>query len=212
MVAVKPPGILSQSDGSDVPDMLTVLKKFLKEKYNKPGNVFLGLLHRLDRNAGGVMAFAKTSKAASRMSEYIRERKFEKKYFAVARGIIKPDEGKLIHYLSKDNTKNKVQISDRNFHNAKEAILDYKVIGITAEGDTVLDIGLITGRTHQIRAQLAFTGHPLLGDAKYGCCKTAGEIALWAYKLKFIHPVTKELMSFENLPDYLSVYGIYNEA
>lgn len=199
IVAYKPKGILSQADGSDVPDMLQILKDYIKEKYQKPGAVYLGLLHRLDRNTSGVMVFARTSKSASRLSEDIRNHRFEKKYLAVVEGSI---EGtgliELHHYLKKDEQKKKSFESKTG----QEAILTYRVLGSKKMGDQSLsyvDITLKTGRFHQIRCQFSLIGHPLLGDKKYGSKLELSpeDFPLEAYHLGFFHPTTKEWMSFE---------------
>ena len=196
IVAVKPAGVLSQSDGRGAPDMLTILKKYIKEKYSKPGEVFLGLLHRLDRPVSGVMVFARTSKAASRLSSQIREKSFVKCYRAVAEGRLE-GEGRLVNYLLKDPKTNTVKVFDEEVTDSKRCDLEYKALG-HAEGLTLVDIRLGSGRSHQIRSQLAHTGHPLAGDRKYGSTtKRDCDIALFAYKLGFVHPTIKEYMEFE---------------
>ena len=196
IVAIKPSGILSQSDGSNAPDMLTILKAYIKEKYQKPGEVYLGLVHRLDRPVSGVMVFARTSKAASRLSEQIRNRKVEKIYRCVVKGELK-GEGRLQNFISKDESRNIVTVSDTEKPGYKASYLDYKAL-ISKDGVTLTEVKLGTGRSHQIRAQMAHNGYPLLGDQKYGKadnrCK---DIALEAYKLSFEHPVKREFITFE---------------
>ena len=196
IVAIKPAGVLSQSDGSSSPDMLTILKAYIKEKYNKPGEVYLGLVHRLDRPVSGVMVFARTSKAASRLSEQIRANKVEKIYRCVVRGILE-GSGRLENYISKDENKNMVSISDVEKPGFKHCFLDYKAIA-TKDGLTLAEVKLGTGRPHQIRAQMSHSGHPLLGDQKYGqkdkICK---DVALQAFRLSFEHPVKREIITFE---------------
>ena len=193
LVAEKKVGVLSQSDGSSTPDMLTILKKYLKDKYNKPGNVYLGLVHRLDKNVGGVMVFAKTSKAARRLSEQIRNREFKKTYLAICKGVINSD-GRYQDYLKREEYRSVVS----NSKDGKIAILSYEVIKVK-NNNTLLKINLETGRHHQIRVQFSYHNHPLLGDEKYGS-KGKYPLALYAYKLEFYHPTTKEILSFTSIP------------
>lgn len=196
IVCIKPAGVLSQSDGSGAPDMLTILKRYIKEKYGKPGEVYLGLVHRLDRPVSGVMVFARTSKAASRLSEQIRTRKVEKLYRCVVNGVLE-GSGRLENYISKDEDRNIVTVSDSEKPGYKASYLDYRAIA-TKDGLTLTEIRLGTGRSHQIRAQMAHNGYPLVGDQKYGLkdnrCK---DIALESFKLSFEHPVKRELITFE---------------
>lgn len=196
IVAIKPAGVLSQGDGSNAPDMLTILKAYIKEKYSKPGEVFLGLVHRLDRPVSGVMVFARTSKAASRLSEQIRNRSVEKIYRLVAIGVLE-GSGHLENYISKDEDKNIVTVIDSPKPGFKASYLDYKALA-SKDGYTMAEVKLGTGRSHQIRAQMAHAGYPIAGDQKYGFkdnrCK---DVALEAYKLSFEHPVKHEYMTFE---------------
>ena len=193
IVVEKKINIPVQEDESKDEDLLTIIKKYLKEKYNKPGNVYLGLIHRLDRPVGGVMVFAKTSKAASRLSEQVRVHKIEKKYYAVITGDIQ-DEDILKDKLLKNTKTNMVEVNDKG----KEAILEYKKIK-TIDNMSLVDINLITGRSHQIRVQFASRNHPLYGDQRYNKNAKVGEqIALYAYSLSFYHPTTKELMTFKS--------------
>ena len=196
IVAIKPAGVLSQSDGSSVPDMLTILKAYIKEEYSKPGEVYLGLVHRLDRPVSGVMVFARTSKAASRLSEQIRMRKVEKIYRCVVKGILE-GEGRLENFISKDEDKNIVTVIDKEKQGYKASYLDYRALA-SKDGLTMVEVKLGTGRSHQIRAQMAHTGYPLIGDQKYGDKdKRCKDIALEAYKLSFEHPVKREFITFE---------------
>lgn len=196
IVALKPAGVLSQSDGSGAPDMLTVLKAYIKEKYEKPGEVYLGLVHRLDRPVSGVMVFARTSKAASRLSEQIRSRKVGKIYRCVVDGVMEGC-GRLENYICKDEKTNTVTVSDLELPGYKACCLDYRVLA-SKDGLTLVEVRLGTGRSHQIRAQMAHTGHPLIGDLKYGSAdKRCKDIALEAYKLSFEHPVKRENVTFE---------------
>lgn len=194
IVVVKEKNVLSQADNTHDIDMLTIIKKYLKEKYNKPGNVYLGLVHRLDRPVSGIMVFAKTSKAASRLSDQVRKKEIKKTYMAVVKGIIKKDEDTFVDYLLKlDNGNTIVTTKD----NGKECVLTYKVLKRNYEkNETLVSIDLKTGRHHQIRVQFASRGYPLCGDQRYGKSDKT-QIALCAYKLEFIHPTTKQLMKFE---------------
>lgn len=192
LVVDKPANMLVQADETNDIDLLTLLKKDLKKRYHKLGNVYLGLVHRLDRPVGGIMVFAKTSKAASRLSEQVRNHQFQKRYCAIVEGTFKEKEGTLIDYLKKDEKQNKVFVDPLG----KKAILNYKVLE-SREHYNLVDIDLKTGRSHQIRVQFSSRGYPLYGDQKYNHnSKTGEQIALYAYELSFFHPITKEKMSF----------------
>lgn len=198
IVVIKKENIPVQEDSSKDKDLITIIKEYLKEKYNKPGNVYLGLVHRLDRPVGGIMVFAKTSKAASRLSDEIRNNKVHKKYMAIVHGKI-DEEGKLVNKISKDSKTNNTYLDE----NGKEAILYYKRIKYNKEKDlSLVDINLITGRHHQIRFQLSNYGYPIYGDQRYGR-QDKKQIRLFAYELSFIHPVTKEEMTFNRLPKFM---------
>ncbi len=196
IVCIKEIGILSQADGSDKPDMLTILKEYIKEKYNKPGNVYLGLVHRLDINTRGIMVFAKTSKAAARLSSDIKNHNFEKKYKAVVEGIIENKDYVLLKsYILKNESERKSYISP----NGLEAILYYKGIrSFNIDGSLVSEVDIIlkTGRFHQIRCQFSSIGHPLFGDVKYGAKKSNDYLSLTQYYLSFLHPTKREKMVF----------------
>lgn len=197
IVVIKPYNVPVQADSSNDLDMLTIIKNYIKEKYNKPGNVYLGLVHRLDRPVGGVMVFAKTSKAASRLSEEVRTNKIHKTYLAVVHGILDKKKDKIINKMSKNEKTHNSYIDEKN---GKEAILEYKVIK-EEDNLSLLKINLITGRHHQIRLQLSNINHPIYGDQRYGF-QDKKQIMLYAYKLEFTHPVTKEVMTFKNLPNW----------
>ena len=202
IVVIKPHNISVQEDESKDPDMLTIIKEFLKERDNKPGNVFLGLVHRLDRPTGGVMVFAKTSKAASRLSAQLKDKKLKKHYLCVVNGKPQIAENQLVTYLKKDEKTNTVKIAPQYEEGAKEAILNYKVID-SKDKYSLLEVDLITGRSHQIRVQTsAQLNTPIYGDFKYGDKVHGGNLALWAYQLTFTHPVTKENLKFKVAPDY----------
>lgn len=201
LVAVKPPNILSQGDDTGDEDMLTLLKNDLKERYNKPGNVYLGLVHRLDRPVGGVMVFARTSKAASRLSESIRKGDFSKSYLAVVHGKPEREAGMLTDFLYKDEATNTVSVVPEASGKGKKAVLDYRVKA-SSGSLSLVEIDLHTGRSHQIRVQLATAGHPLYGDQKYGgeLNRPGQQLALWSAGLGFPHPTLKQLQHFESLP------------
>ncbi|HZJ76572.1 MAG TPA: RNA pseudouridine synthase [Oscillospiraceae bacterium] len=201
LVVEKPPNVLSQEDRTGDKDMLTLLKKDIKIRYNKPGNVYLGLVHRLDRPTGGVMVFAKTSKAASRLSDQIRRRKFEKQYMAVVHGKFRSSRDTLVHYLLKNRKTNTVSVVKEGTPKAQKAILDYEVID-TAGDFSLVKIDLHTGRPHQIRIQFSEIGHPLYGDQRYNLRKdnVKDQIALWSHQIVCTHPTLREEMVFTSLP------------
>lgn len=202
IVVEKPPNIPSQGDKTEDVDMLTLIKEYLKEKYNKPGNVYLGLVHRLDRPVGGVMIFAKTSKAASRLSNQVREKIFKKEYLAIVDGKPEKNTGTLENYLLKNEKNNISRIVKEGTPGSKYAKLDYEVLKYNKEINlSLLKILLHTGRHHQIRVQLAGMGHSICGDQKYGTRGRGKQISLWAYKLTIEHPITKESMTFIDIPD-----------
>lgn len=203
IVVQKPPGIPSQEDETGDPDMLTLIKDDIKLRYQKPGNVFLGLVHRLDRPVGGAMIFAKTSKAASRLSDAVRTRKFGKTYMCIVEGIPASQEADLVHYIRKDTKKNLVTVYNHPTTDAKDAKLSYRVVA-SQHGCSIVAIQLHTGRPHQIRAQMSFIGHPLVGDVKYGQStkqRGHGSIALWSTSITVPHPITKEELQFTSLPN-----------
>ena len=203
IVCYKPAGVLSQADNTGDIDMLTLVKDYLKKRYNKEGNVFVGLVHRLDRMTSGVMVFGKTSKGAMRLSNDIANGNFFKEYLAVCEGNIEDyDETTLIDYLEKDEKNNKSFISK----NGIEAILTYRVI-TNKNNKSLVRVKLKTGRHHQIRVQMSNIGHPLYGDIKYGS-PHKDNLALQAYKLSFYQPVTRELLTFQKI-NYSGVFAIF---
>ena len=209
LVVEKPPNIPSQSDKTNDINMLTICKKYIKEKYNKPGNVYLGLVHRLDRPVGGIMIFAKTSKAASRLSNQVREKIFKKKYLAVVDGKPENKTGILEDYLYKDERNNISKVVNKDKKNAKYAKLEYELIVYDeVKNLSLLSINLYTGRHHQIRVQLSNFGHSIFGDQKYGTRGKGKQIALWAYELEIEHPITKEKMTFKDLPQNKGTWSI----
>lgn len=197
LVVEKSVNILSQGDDTNDKDMVNLLKNYVKEKYNKPGNVFIGLVHRLDRPVGGVMVFAKTSKAASRLSEQVRNKSFKKTYRAVIHGTMNKKEDTLKDYLYKNKKTNMVSVVNKNHKEAKNAELDYETLQ-SKNNFSLVQIDLKTGRPHQIRVQFASRKHPLFGDQRYGqdVNKVGQQIALWSYKIEITHPTTKEKMEF----------------
>ncbi len=198
LVAVKPPNMLSQADKTGDTDILTELKSYLKLKYNKPGQVYLGLVHRLDRPVGGLMVFARTSKAASRLSAQMREHEMGREYLCVVEGNVK-DRFTCIDYLKKNEFLNKVQVCDADERGAQLAMLSGECIA-RKNGTALCAIRLQTGRNHQIRVQMANMGAPLWGDNKYGHGISGQQIALWGYRLVFEHPTRRERMTFHDLP------------
>ena len=201
IVVEKPVNIPSQGDKTGDTDMLTIIKEYLKEKYNKPGNVYLGLIHRLDRPVGGVMVFAKTSKAAARLSEQVREKVFKKTYLVIANGKFDKTKGLLSDYLLKNERKNMSKVVPEGTKNSKYAELDYEVLKYDKELNlSVLKINLHTGRHHQIRVQLSSRDHSIYGDQKYGGRGHGKQICLWAYELTINHPITQKEMTFKSIP------------
>ena len=204
IVVEKPVNIPSQGDKTGDIDMLTLVKRYIKEKYNKPGEVYLGLVHRLDRPVGGVMVFARTSKAAARLSEQVRNKDFKKKYLVIVDGKFEKNKGTLEDYLLKNEKTNTSKVVKEGTKNAKLAILDYEVLKYNEEINlSVVKVNLHTGRHHQIRVQMANAGHSICGDQKYGTRGRGKQICLWAYELTILHPITREEMTFKVLPEFI---------
>ena len=218
IVVEKPVNVPTQEDKTGDKDMLTLVKEYIKEKYQKPGNVYVGLVHRLDRPVGGIMIFAKTSKAASRLSESIRVKDFEKTYLAVVHNDNLKDEAVLEDYLWKNEALNKSQVVSKDKHGAKLARLNYQVLesisltNTNSNGEkskrnlSLLKINLETGRHHQIRVQFASRNNSLYGDQKYGSGPKGEQVALWAYQIHFKHPVKDEWLTLECKPKKIGIW------
>ena len=196
IVVEKPYNVLSQGDSTGDLSLLDMVKQYIKEKYHKPGNVYLGLVHRLDRPVGGIMVFARSSKAASRLCKCFNEHQVQKKYLAIVHGKLDKEEDEWVDYILKGSDGKSIISPD-----GKKAILQYKVLDYNTEYDcSLVSILLKSGRHHQIRVQFASRGHYLLGDQRYGVLDNQ-QICLFAYQLSFTHPVTKKEMSFELFPE-----------
>jgi len=197
LIAVhKPGGLLVQGDISHEISLLDMVKDYIKNKYNKPGEVFLGLVHRLDRPVSGVVVFARTSKSASRLSVQWRQRSITKVYWALVHAKMRQPSGRLVAYLKK--RRQKVSLTDETHKSAQEAVLSYKTLFVRGKV-SLLEVNLHTGRKHQIRAQLAAEGCPIVGDLKYGARQRRedGTICLLAKSLTFQHPTRPETMYIE---------------
>ncbi|MEG1527904.1 MAG: pseudouridine synthase [Clostridia bacterium] len=200
LVVVKPQNIPTQEDKSGDLDLLTLLKGYIKQKYNKEGEAYLGLVHRLDRPTGGIMVFARTSKAAARLSATFVTHEIEKRYLTVLCGELHIPQGTLTSYLKKNALTNTVYVSNVGTAGAKKATLDYKVLDY-AENLSLVDVVLETGRSHQIRVQFASQGNAVFGDVRYGGDRFGkGNLALFAYQLVLTHPVTNKRMVFVCYP------------
>lgn len=199
LLVQKPVNIPVQEDQSGDKDLLTYLKEDIKYRYQKPGNVYLGLVHRLDRPVGGAMVFAKTPKAASRLSDQVRRNDMGRTYYAVVHGIPKQASNRLVDHLYKNRQKNIVSIVSKNHKEGKKAVLDYTVVA-SRDGLSLVSVQLQTGRPHQIRVQLAGMGTPIWGDQKYGqhYSHVGQQIALWAQSLTLEHPVKKVPLTVES--------------
>lgn len=202
IVVSKPQGVASQPDATGDKDMLTLVKEYIKEKYNKPGEAFVGLVHRLDRPTGGAMVFAKTSKAASRLSEQMKNGEFDKTYLAVVCGKPRENKGKIVSYLKKDEKTNTAQIVPQTTTGAKRAELDYEVLEYNNQTNhSLVKVKLYSGRGHQIRVQMKSIKCPVFGDQKYGGEGMAKVMLnLFATELAFVHPVSKQKLIFRVYP------------
>lgn len=211
IVVEKPANIPSQADKTGDIDMLQLVKDYLKEKYHKPGNVYIGLIHRLDRPVGGIMFFAKTSKAAARLSEAIRQKQVEKIYLAVVDGKLETEKGVMEDYLLKNEKNNVSQVVKEGTQNAKLAKLSYEVLNYREDNNiSLVKIKLETGRHHQIRVQFSSRGHSLYGDQKYGIRGKQKPITLFAYQLSFPDPITGQMLTFKTLPKNKGTWSIIN--
>ena len=187
-----------QGDKTGDTPLSEIVKQYLKEKYNKPGNVFIGVVHRLDRPVSGIVLFAKTSKALPRLNEMFKNSEVKKTYWAIVKNCPKEPEGELVHYLLRNEKQNKSYAYDKEVKDSKKAILDYKLIG-HSQNYYLLEVNLKTGRHHQIRCQLAKIGCSIKGDLKYGSPRSNpdGSICLHSRRVSFIHPVSKELIELQ---------------
>ena len=203
IVVVKPYNVLSQGDSTGDISIMDMIKEYIKKKYNKPGNVYLGLVHRLDRPVGGIMVFAKSSKAASRLCKSFNEHKITKKYLAIVHGRV--DEKGEYKDLIEKGKDGKSFVSS----NGKEAILNYELLEYNKEHDcSLVSVDLKTGRHHQIRVQFSSRGHYLLGDQRYGVLDNK-QISLFSYYLSFTHPTTKEVMEFKVYPERKDYWTLF---
>lgn len=203
IIVNKEPGEIVQGDKSGDTPLSESVKEYLKEKYNKPGNVFCGVVHRIDRPVGGLVIFAKTSKALERLNKMLREGSIHKTYWALVEGFPQPPEATLKNFLKSDGRINKTFVASEKDPEAKEAVLAYKTLN-RGERYSLLEINLLTGRKHQIRAQLSAIGHPIKGDLKYGGKRSNpdGSISLLARKISLEHPVSHQQISLEApIPD-----------
>ena len=193
IIVNKRPSEIVQGDKTGDEPLSDTLKRYLKEKYAKPGNVFLGVTHRLDRPVSGLVVFAKTSKALSRLNEMFRAGEVKKTYWAIVKNCPPQEEGELVHYLVRNERQNKSYAYDKEVKSAKKAVLHYRLIG-RSDNYYLLEVDLKTGRHHQIRCQLAKMGCPIKGDLKYGVPRSNpdGSICLHARCVRFVHPVSKE--------------------
>jgi len=209
LVVDKPAGLPTMGTTGDRPTLLSVAKEYVKRRYNKPGNVYLGVVSRLDAPVTGVVLLARTSKAARRMTEQFRGRSVEKTYWAIVEGKVDPASGQCIDWLGHDERHRRMHIVGPTFPGAKEARLSYRRLQIL-DGNSLLEVMLETGRKHQIRLQLANSGHPILGDRKYRSCVVwpAG-IALHARQLVITHPIQGESLTFSApLPTAWAALGV----
>ncbi len=211
IIVRKEAGEIVQGDKTGDTPLSEIIKAYLKEKYQKPGNVFCGVVHRIDRPVAGLVMFAKTSKALTRLNDMLQKGEIHKTYWALVEGKREEKEGEIESWLQSDGRLNKTRVVSKGTPDAKLSKLRYRVI---AEGDrySLLEVTLLTGRKHQIRAQLSSTGTPIKGDLKYGAKRSnpGGGISLLAKKIEFIHPVSKEKIMVETdpLPDMKRVMGL----
>lgn len=211
LVVNKPIGVLVQGDKTNDPDLYNLLKEYIRVEYNKPGEAWLGLVHRLDRPVGGVMVFAKTSKAASRLSNQIRLREWNKEYLVITDNKPKAKVEKYTDYLYKDKKSNNSYVVDKNHRNAKHSVLTQNLIS-TKQNKSLLMVDLETGRSHQIRVQLASRNTPIYGDFRYNSNpKENSDIKLFAHKLEIIHPTKKNRMTFKVKPKKTGMWTLFDK-
>jgi 23S rRNA pseudouridine1911/1915/1917 synthase len=201
LVVNKPAGLPTMGTPGGTPTLLTVAKEYVKQRYEKPGNVYLGVVSRLDAPVTGVVLLARTSKAAARLTEQFRSHTVEKSYWAVVEGIMEPTEGSLVDWLGHDDRHRRMHIVGPTMPGAQEARLSYRQLGVIAKRNSWVEVNLETGRKHQIRLQLSSHGHPIIGDRKYGSCTAFPVgIALHAHRLAVLHPTTAVRLEFEAPP------------
>jgi len=212
IVVNKLPSEIVQGDKTGDKPLSEEVKYYLKKKYNKPGNVFTGVIHRLDRPVSGIVVFAKTGKALSRMNELIKKRKIKKTYWAIVKNKPKEKEAVLTHFLLRNEKRNKSFVSNKKQENSKEAILSYRLIASSKEYH-LLEVDLQTGRHHQIRAQLAAIGSPIKGDLKYGFSRSNKDasISLHAHSVSFVHPVKNEALTIVANPPADVLWKFFND-
>lgn len=214
IVVYKPAGVLVQGDETGDTPLVEVVRDYIRNQYEKTGNVFCGVVHRLDRPVSGVVVFAKTSKALERLNKAFQDQQVQKRYLAVVEGRPEPHFGRLKHYLTKDHERNIVKASSsQRYASSKEAILDYKLLSHVGS-HSLLEVLPRTGRPHQIRVQLSKLGCPIRGDVKYGAAKgnEDGNIHLHAYQLCLMHPVRKEEMTFTAEPPHEQLWNEFRNA
>lgn len=199
LVVVKPPNLLTQADQTGDDDLLSLMKRYIKEKYQKPGEVYLGLVHRMDRPVGGLLCLARTSKAAARLSRQVASHEMAREYLAIAEGSL-PKSGTLRDFLLKEESANMVSAVSEGTPGGRLAVLHYDCLD-QRENTSLLHVRLETGRAHQIRVQFSAFGHPLLNDARYGRGAPGNQIALWGARLTFTHPTLKTRMTFLSPPE-----------
>ncbi len=198
LVVVKPPNMLTQADATGDQDLLSLMKTYIKDKYQKPGDVYLGLVHRMDRPVGGLLCLARTSKAAARLSKQVSTHEMGREYLAIVEGNL-PDSGTLTHHLLKEEDLNLVSAVPEGTPGSRLAVLHYTCLA-RKDSTSLVSIRLETGRAHQIRVQFAAVGHPLWGDARYGHGVPGRQIALWGAKLTLTHPTQGEKITFSSPP------------
>ena len=212
LIVDKPAGVLVQGDKTGDATLIDIYKKYIKDTYQKPGNVFLGLVHRIDRPVSGLVVLTKTSKALERMTKLFEQREIAKTYWAMVKNRPPEEEATLTHWLIKDHQKNIARIHKSDKKGAKKATLKYRLLGRIGEF-YLLEVKPLTGRPHQIRAQLAEIGCPIVGDIKYGFPRAnrGGNIQLHARALSFLHPVKKEMINVGARPENSEMWNLFRD-